>query len=174
MKLHVSQRLNQTIFTLKQTPGKINILDIETFQVTDILGKKSLILVDPDPPALPDEDLSVDTCTSPLWPITTNAQSGLELDLEYVTDAAVITECYKAQEPDGCFTQKEEVVFSEKSHCKQIVMEGYVSEFMANTDSTRFTVSSPVDHDGVQSLDCSYLICETAYIANSMPVATAP
>ncbi|KAI3372951.1 hypothetical protein L3Q82_023397 [Scortum barcoo] len=170
-----------------------NILDIEDFQVTDILGVKSLIMVGQHTPPPSEEDLHKDL---------TIKLSALELDSEYVSDAPVITEHQlispqtshrpdrKHREADAalssCFLfQKEEesrlVNFSVKSHHKEIAATCHFREFMANANTpcvcqitceTEYVVSSSfLEKSDVETvgghIDPSYLICNTDYIANS-------
>ncbi|XP_034727066.1 uncharacterized protein LOC117944399 isoform X2 [Etheostoma cragini] len=67
-----------------------NLLDIEAFQVTDILGQKSLITVCPDSQPS-SEDLRGDTSLLSISHLIIKPSS-LELDPDYISDAPVITE----------------------------------------------------------------------------------
>lgn len=78
-------------YSLQQkTTGK-NVLDIEDFRETDILGEKSLIVVSPKSHRSSEEDLHEDTSVLSLSHLTLKLAT-LKLDTEYVSDGHVITE----------------------------------------------------------------------------------
>ncbi|TDH13180.1 hypothetical protein EPR50_G00055450 [Perca flavescens] len=74
-----------------QKTAVINLLDIEDFQVTDVLGEKSLITVCPNSQPSSEEDLHEDTSLLLISHLIIKP-SALELDPEYISDAPMITE----------------------------------------------------------------------------------
>ncbi|XP_032371256.1 interleukin-6 receptor subunit beta isoform X2 [Etheostoma spectabile] len=68
-----------------------SLLDIEAFQVTDILGQKSPITICPNSQPSSEEDLREDTSLLSISHLIIK-QSSLELNPDYISDAPVITE----------------------------------------------------------------------------------
>ncbi|XP_042337776.1 uncharacterized protein LOC121938661 [Plectropomus leopardus] len=140
------------------------ILDIKDFQVTDILGEKSLITVDP---CFSGEDLHEDAPPLSIS-LLTNRLSSLELDAEYISDAPVLTEhpllslpscpdkypvdrnhpnsrevdvalLHQTHEALSCFSQKKEesdenADLSEPSHPRETALKYPFRDLMANGD----------------------------------------
>ncbi|XP_033475902.2 interleukin-6 receptor subunit beta isoform X1 [Epinephelus lanceolatus] len=74
----------------QKTAGR-NILDIKDFQVTDVLGEKSLITVSLTSQPSSEEDLHEDTSLLSISHLIIKL-SALELDPEYISDAPVVTQ----------------------------------------------------------------------------------
>ncbi|XP_070759859.1 interleukin-6 receptor subunit beta [Enoplosus armatus] len=79
-----------------QRTAERNILDIKDFQVTDIVGEKSVITVGPQPSS--EEDVHEDASLLSIGHLI--RLSVLELDTEYVSDAAVTAEPRSSYHPD--------------------------------------------------------------------------
>ncbi|XP_051807209.1 interleukin-6 receptor subunit beta [Acanthochromis polyacanthus] len=129
-----------------------NILEIEDFQVRDVLGDKSLITLNPNP-LLPSEETHED---SPL-PVQLSVQlSTLKLDSEYVSEAPQTSDQHR-HEAHSRFNQKEEQLDVSKRH---------FDEFEAHQTSCEeeFLLNSEAQNEHG---DGSYLICETDYVTNS-------
>ncbi|XP_029294751.1 interleukin-6 receptor subunit beta [Cottoperca gobio] len=142
----------------QQKTAERNILDIEDFQVTDVLGEKSPITVGPNSEPSSEEDLHENTSL-----LSTNHLSIklLALEMDYISDAPVITEhplvslqSYQAdcrlncRHFDRVFTSEEIrdadaallrqthearlVDFSERSHQKEAAVKCNFRDLMAN------------------------------------------
>ncbi|XP_035852887.1 interleukin-6 receptor subunit beta isoform X2 [Sander lucioperca] len=160
-----------------QKTAERNLLDIEDFQVTDVLGEKSLITVCPNSQPSLEEDLHEDTSLLSISHLIIKP-SALELDPEYISDAPVITEhplvslqsyhadsvfpseesreadaamLHQTHEANSCFPQKEEESdFSERLHQKEkeTALKCHFREFMPNSH-------------------CAYQItCEAQYVSS--------
>ncbi|XP_078107633.1 interleukin-6 receptor subunit beta [Sander vitreus] len=160
-----------------QKTAERNLLDIEDFQVTDVLGEKSLITVCPNSQPSLEEDLHEDTSLLLISHLIIKP-SALELDSEYISDAPVITEhplvsllsyhadsvfpseesreadaamLHQTHEANNCFPQKEEESdFSERLHQKEkeTALKCHFREFMPNNH-------------------CAYQItCEAEYVSS--------
>ncbi|XP_035798723.1 interleukin-6 receptor subunit beta isoform X2 [Amphiprion ocellaris] len=134
-----------------------NILEIEDFQVRDVLGDKSLITVNPNS-LLPSEEMHED---SPL-PVQLSVQlsvqlATLKLDSEYVSEAPQISDQHR-HEAHSRFNQKEDEQLD--------VSKRHFDEFEAHQTSCEeeFLLNSEAENEHG---DGSYLICETDYITNS-------
>uniref|UniRef100_A0A3Q1H7P1 Interleukin-6 receptor subunit beta-like n=1 Tax=Acanthochromis polyacanthus TaxID=80966 RepID=A0A3Q1H7P1_9TELE len=129
-----------------------NILEIEDFQVRDVLGDKSLITLNPNP-LLPSEETHED---SPL-PVQLSVQlSTLKLDSEYVSEAPQTSDQHR-HEAHSRFNQKEEQLDVSKRHFDEFEVHqtSCEEEFLLNSEAQN-------EHG-----DGSYLICETDYVTNS-------
>uniref|UniRef100_A0A3P8TV24 Fibronectin type-III domain-containing protein n=1 Tax=Amphiprion percula TaxID=161767 RepID=A0A3P8TV24_AMPPE len=133
-----------------------NILEIEDFQVRDVLGDKSLITVNPNS-LLPSEETHED---SPL-PVQLSVQlsvqlATLKLDSEYISEAPQISDQHR-HEAHSRFNQKED---------EQLDVAKRHFEFEAHQTSCEeeFLLNSEAENEHG---DGSYLICETDYITNS-------
>ncbi|TMS03724.1 hypothetical protein E3U43_000613 [Larimichthys crocea] len=199
-----------------QKTAERNILDIEDFQVTDVLGEKSLIMVCPNSRHSSEENLHEDTS------LLLNRHLIIKTT-EYVSNASVIMDhqlvslqslhpdyAVNCHHPDivffseesrkakaallhqphevvalnSCFPQNEQehrpCDLSETLYRKETDVTYRFHEFMLNTINLRvYQMTCETEHvdtsflgkTDVQTLcgqtDCSYLICETNYIANS-------
>ncbi|XP_019131673.2 interleukin-6 receptor subunit beta isoform X2 [Larimichthys crocea] len=199
-----------------QKTAERNILDIEDFQVTDVLGEKSLIMVCPNSQHSSEENLHEDTS------LLSNRHLIIKTT-EYVSNASVIMDhqlvslqslhpdyAVNCHHPDivffseesrkakaallhqphevvalnSCFPQNEQehrpCDLSETLYRKETDVTYRFHEFMLNTINLRvYQMTCETEHvdtsflgkTDVQTLcgqtDCSYLICETNYIANS-------
>ncbi|XP_073322228.1 interleukin-6 receptor subunit beta [Pagrus major] len=138
-----------------------NVLNIEDFQVTDVLGDQSVIMVCPNSQHSSEEDLHEDTSLLSISHFISKLAT-LQLDTEYVSDSPVTTEhqlvslqsyhpdyavkyraadiplLHQAQKANRCFLQKEEESqqdnFSETSHQKKTAVKLCFREFMADTN----------------------------------------
>uniref|UniRef100_UPI0037E8CEBF interleukin-6 receptor subunit beta isoform X2 n=1 Tax=Semicossyphus pulcher TaxID=241346 RepID=UPI0037E8CEBF len=155
-----------------QKAAERQVLDMEDFQVKDVLGKKSIITVGPNCKPSSEEELHEDASLLSISHLI------IKLDPEYVSDAPVFAEpvqvsrqssyhpvyianCHRA-DPDreaytpdanSCFPQKEEESrrVRETSHEKETVVKSLLCEFMAN-----------------RTRPCVYqMSCEAEYVVNS-------
>ncbi|XP_038559756.1 interleukin-6 receptor subunit beta isoform X2 [Micropterus salmoides] len=203
-----------------QKTAERNILNIEDFQVADILGERSPIIVRPNSQPSSEEDLHEDTSVLLISHLIVRL-STLELDTEYVSDAPITTEhqlacaqsschpdytvncchpdtvfiseesreadaalLHQTHEANSWFPQKEsrQADFSETSHQKLTAVKCCFRELTANTNSrcacqmtceaeyevnSSFLGKKDVETVSRQS-NCSYLICEPTYVANSL------
>ncbi len=165
----------------------------------DVLGEKSLIIVGPDSQPSSKEDLHKDLI---IKLSDLKLDSEYVSDAPVITEHQLLSP-QSSHHPDresreadaalsSCFPQKEEE--SRQFHLpamslqKEIAVTCNFHEFIANTNShcvyqmtceTEYVVSSSLlektDVETVSGhIDCSYLICETDYIANScFPAETA-
>ncbi|XP_070689457.1 interleukin-6 receptor subunit beta [Pempheris klunzingeri] len=196
----------------KKKHAERNILDLEDFQVTDVLGGKSLITVGVNSRPSSEEDLHEDASL-----LSTGRL--IQQDTAYVSDAPVFTEhplaspqadypdyavnCHhpdrvfppeESREADGAplhqtrgrnswFPPQEEesrrLDLSETSHWREAAVKWdlftshCVCEMPCEAQyvmSSSFVVSSDAEAEGGQTR-CSYLICETDYVANSFCAA---
>uniref|UniRef100_A0A671X218 Fibronectin type-III domain-containing protein n=2 Tax=Sparus aurata TaxID=8175 RepID=A0A671X218_SPAAU len=155
-----------------------NILNIEDFQLTDVLGGQNIIMVGPSSQHSSEEDQHEDTSLLSISHLISKLAT-LQLDTEYISVPPVATEhqlvslqschpdyavqcqaadiplLHQAQEASRCFLQKEEESqqgnFSETSRQKQIVVKLCFREFMADANS--YSVCQ--------------LACEAEYMMNS-------
>ncbi|XP_041793945.1 interleukin-6 receptor subunit beta isoform X2 [Chelmon rostratus] len=178
--------------TSHQKMTERNILDMKDFQVTDVLGEKSVIMVGPNSQHSSEEDLHEGTSLLSISHLI------IKLYTEYVSDSPVFTEhqlvspqsdhpdntvnCHhpdgvfiadaaplpQTQEANGCFPQKEEegrdIDFSETSQQKETAVR--MTCEAEHTVNPSFLGKTDAETASRQT-DCSYLICETDYIANS-------
>lgn len=91
----------------RQQRAERSVLDIEDFQVTDVLGERSLIMVGPKLSSA--EDLHEDTSLLPIGHLGVQL-SCLKMDVEYVSDSPQTTEQQQLtslQPPDSVFFSEE-------------------------------------------------------------------
>ncbi|XP_074495632.1 interleukin-6 receptor subunit beta [Sebastes fasciatus] len=164
-----------------QKTAEINILDMEDFQVTDVLGEKSLITVGPKPRPS-EEDLNEDT--SLLLMSHLSKLSALKLDPEYISDAPVITErtlvslqSYHAdygvncRHPDEVFLPEESrdaALLNEASSCFPQKEEEHRQVDLSETSYQKETAVKCPFLELMANSHCVYqMTCEAEYVANS-------
>ncbi|XP_051278637.1 interleukin-6 receptor subunit beta isoform X1 [Dicentrarchus labrax] len=167
-----------------------NILNIEDFQVTDVLGEKSLIIVGPSSQSSSEEDLHEDTSLLSISHLSAKL-SALELDTEYVCDAPVITEnqlvSLQSYHPDYTVNcqHPDRVFFSEQSREADSALPHQTHEanscFPQKQEESRLVDSSVTLHQKETAVKacffyfmantnsrCVYqMTCEEEYVVNS-------
>uniref|UniRef100_A0A3P9CXY0 Interleukin-6 receptor subunit beta n=1 Tax=Maylandia zebra TaxID=106582 RepID=A0A3P9CXY0_9CICH len=160
-----------------------SILNIEDFQVTDVLRDKSLIIVERTSQLLPDDDQREDTSLLLIGCLT--------LDSEYVSYSAQPTE-NQSRPPIKVFISEEnqeaagaplhetklwlpqsdkdrnQADISEISHQTEAAVRSHFPSLLTESQPV-YPMTCETEHVlnwGRQS-DCSYLICDAGYISNS-------
>lgn len=134
-----------------------NILEIEDFQVRDVVGDKSLISVDPNS-LLPSEETFEDSPSPDQPSVQLSVQlSTLKLDSEYVSEAPQTSDQQRHDAHSRFDGEEDEQLDVSKRH---------FDEFEAHQTSCEeeLLLNSEAQN---QHGDGSYLICETDYITNS-------
>ncbi|XP_008302894.1 interleukin-6 receptor subunit beta-like [Stegastes partitus] len=135
-----------------------NVLLMEDFQVTDVLGEKSLITVNPKSQPS-SEETDEDSCQ----PVQLSVQlSTLKLDSEYVSEAAQTSD-RQQHEAHSWFHQKEDEQVNACDAGRRR-FDGFLAETQQTTCKEEFLLDSEAENEPG---DGSYLICEADYITNS-------
>lgn len=183
--------LSTTLYLLlydspQQKPAERHILDMQDFQVTDVLGEKSVITVAPSSQPSSEEDLHEDRSLLSISHLIIKL-SALELDPEYISDAPVITQhplvspqsCHadypvNCQHPDRVFTAEESrevdvVLLHQKAN----------SYFPQTEEESRQVDCSQASHQNETAVKCALgefmanshcvyqMTCEAEYVVNS-------
>lgn len=180
--------------TLVQKHDERLVLDVRDFQVTDVVGEKSVIVVAPKSPLPPDEDLGEDTSLLPLSRLFIKLSS-LELDTTYVSDAAPPSEqlppppplhpdyavnCHRPPDEAAILPQVCDAL-SPSPHKEegevdrpQTSVKHLFLELVTNAAGDNQMMSCEVEYlrnSDVETAsgrtDSSYLVCDSEYIANS-------
>ncbi|XP_040898632.1 interleukin-6 receptor subunit beta [Toxotes jaculatrix] len=157
-----------------QKSAERSILDIRDFQVTDILGEKSGIMVVPNSPLSSGEDVGKESSVLPLSHLIIDLDSQDVSDTEHQlrphhvsdenqeADAALL---HHMCEANGRFPCEEEE--HRQLDPSDPAVKSHLHELLANTDSLSSAFQGETDETVSGQTDCPYLICETGYIANS-------